>query len=94
MKIKISSEKLNLLSVNVKLANKISLIEIELDLANSTKFSFLNSYSDFTIIPFSFSPFLFEEIKVDSSKSRHNSDKYSLKKSFVLSSILSNLQIH
>ena len=86
-------EKLNLLSVNVKLANKSSLIEIELDSANPTKLSFLISYSEFTILPFSFSPFLFGAIKVDSSKSRHNPDKYSLKKSLVLSFIISNLWI-
>ena len=50
MKINVSFEKLNLLNVKVKLANKSSLIEIELDLANPTKISFLISCSDFSLL--------------------------------------------
>ena len=43
LKIKVSFEKLNLLSVKDKAAKKRSLIEIELDFTNSTKFFFSNS---------------------------------------------------
>ena len=77
-KVKSFDEKLNLFRVNVKLANKSSLIEIELEFINPTRSSFLISYSDLAIMPFSFSLLLFGEIKVVSSKSAWIFDKYSL----------------
>ena len=89
LKIKVSLEKLNLFRVNVKLANKSSLIEIELEFINSTRFSFLISYSDLLIIRCSCSPLLFGEIKVDSSKSAYIFDKCSLME---LNSLLINIK--